>query len=221
MLRLRVVFPLIAILAGCASTPLSQRDPARLLIGTWDNSAQMATAPQTLKRPPVAGGAYEWLDAQYATFFPVDVPALSADGAKVIYLVWRNNGPAGTISRQRLWVFRPTGNGQTIMDFYAFKAPERLAGANGNSDLFNALTLDDLTAYGPQCSLPIVSRSDGWRASIPQTCGITARSGRRMTLSAEINVTGKMLSYQEAGTLEGGALAFKVPGAMAYQFVRK
>jgi hypothetical protein len=221
MLRLCLVGLACLALTCCATSTPSQRDPGRLLIGTWDNAAQMASAPETLKRPPVAGGAYEWLDGQYARYFPVDVPALTGNGAKAIYLVWRNGGPDGAISRQRLWVFRTDANGQTVMDFYAFKNPERVAEETNASDAFKALTLDDLTAYGPLCALPVVARSDGWRASIPSTCAITARSGRRMILSAQINVFKNTLSYEEAGTLEGGALAFKVPGAMAYQFVRK
>jgi CpeT/CpcT family (DUF1001) len=221
MLRLFVTGLACLALTSCATSTPSQRDPGRFLIGTWDNAAQMASAPETLKRPPVAGGAYEWLDGQHARFFPVDVPALTGNGAKAIYLVWRNGGPDGAISRQRLWVFRTDATGQTVMDFYAFKNPERVAEETGASDAFKALTLDDLTAYGPLCALPVVARSDGWRASIPSTCAITARSGRRMILSAQINVSKNTLSYEEAGTLEGGALAFKVPGAMAYQFVRK
>jgi hypothetical protein len=220
---LRIVSSLFALvaLAGCATSPLATRDPGRLLLGTWDNSAQMASAPETLKRPPVAGGAYEWIDGQYATFWPVYVPPLSGGGATVWYLVWRSGSPTGPISRQRLWVFRSLGNGQTVMDFYAFKNPELVNWAVGATDAFKSVTLDDLTAYGPQCALPIIPRSNGWQAAIPSTCAITARSGRRMTLSAQINVSKNTLSYEEAGILDGGALAFKVPGAMAYQFVRK
>jgi hypothetical protein len=221
MLRAIAGFLGIVALTSCATTPSAQRDPARFLVGTWDNAAQMATAPETLKRPPVAGGAYEWLDGQHATFFEVDVPALERDGGKVIYLVWRNGSATGAISRQRLWVFRPVPGGETVMDFYAFKNPEAFAQETGPSAAFKAITLDDLTAYGAPCALPVTPRPNGWRASIPASCVITARSGRRMTLSAQINVSDNTFSYEEAGILEGGAIAFKVPGSMAYQFVRQ
>jgi CpeT/CpcT family (DUF1001) len=206
-------------LSACSTTP-NNRAPYTALIGNWDNSAQMASAPETLKRPPVAGGAYEWIDGQHATFFPVNVPALTADGSKAVYLVWRTGGPQGTITRQRLWVFRVAGNGQTSMDFYAFKNPQAFENATSASDAFKSVTLDDLTAYGPLCTLPVMATPKGWSASIPASCAITARSGRKMVLSAQINLDANSLSYSEQGTLESGALAFKVPGGPAYQFLR-
>jgi hypothetical protein len=212
---------LLACLSACAT--LEKRNnpnPAQLLIGNWDNSVQMAAASEDLKRPPVAGGAYAWIDGQYATFFPVSVPALTQVGAKAIYLVWRKDGPTGPISRQRLWVFRKGLDGKFGMDFYAFKNPSLVETATADGEAFKALTLDDLTIYGPLCTLPIVPKADGWSASIPSTCAITARSGRKMVLSAEIVATPTSLSYREQGLLESGSLAFKVPGIGAYEFKR-
>ena len=208
-------------LASCATPPDQGRDPARSLVGTWDNSAQMAAAPAALKRPPVAGGAYEWIDWQDAAFTPVDVPALTQDGSKAIYLIWRNNGPSGPISRQRLWVFRTNASGQNIMDFYAFKSPQNYEDPIASKDAFKTITLDDLTAYGPLCSLPVIAHPDGWSATIPSSCAITARSGRKMVLSAQIILAGTSLTYTEQGQLESGALAFKVPGGPPYQFTRR
>jgi hypothetical protein len=211
-------FSFLVALAACATSP-NIRAPHTMLIGTWDNNAQMASAPETLKRAPVAGGAYDWLDGQYATFFAVDAPLVAGKDAKAIYLVWRNGGPTGTISRQRLWVFRTLPSGQTVMDFYAFKNPQAFEIATGQNEAFKALKMDDLTAYGPECALPVVSGTTGWTAEIPNTCAITARSGRKMVLSARIEVGANAFSYTERGTLESGALAFKVPGGPAYQFV--
>ena len=210
-----------AFLTACATSSPAGRDPSRALIGTWDNSAQMAAAPDALKRPPVAGGAYEWIDGQHATFFPATVPALTGDGAKAIYLVWRNGGPTGPVSRQRLWVFRTGADGTKSMDFYAFKNGAAFEAVTTGGDAFKAITLDDLTAYGPLCTLPVIATPQGWGAAIPSTCAITARSGRKMVLSAQIVVAGDRLSYTEQGMLESGALAFKVPGGPAYQFVRQ
>lgn len=213
---------LIALLAlsACATPQREQYAIAGRLIGNWDNGAQMAGAPETMKRPPVAGDAYEWIDGQYATFFPVDVPALTVDGGKAIYLVWRKGSATGPISRQRLWVFRTYATGQTVMDFYAFKNGAPFEAATRANDAFKALTPDDLTAYGPLCTLPVSVTPTGWRAEIPATCAITARSGRRMVLSAQIVVDGRTLSYREQGVLDSGAYAFKVPGGPAYQFIR-
>lgn len=214
---------LIALLAlsACATLQREKHAIANRLIGNWDNGAQMAGAPETMKRPPVAGDAYEWIDGQYATFFPVTVPALTADGAKAIYLVWRSGSATGPISRQRLWVFRTDANGQTVMDFYAFKNGTPFEAATRDGEAFKALTLNDLTAYGPLCTLPVTTTQTGWRAAIPSTCAITARSGRKMVLEAQIVVDGPTLSYSERGVLESGGIAFKVPGGPAYQFARK
>lgn len=220
MLREVSSFFALAALVGCASSPSELPDPGSLLFGTWDNSAQMVSVPETLKRPPVAGGAYEWIDGQTANFWPVYVPQLSSGGARVWYLEWRSSTPTKPISRQRLWVFRPIGDGQTVMDFYAFKNPLVFESATGGNEVFRALTLDDLTAYGPQCALPVVPTAKGWQASIPSICAITARSGRKMVLSAQIVVNGDTLSYTEQGILESGAVAFKVPGGPAYRFER-
>ena len=203
---------------GCAAVQSVEIDPAQLLTGTWDNNAQMASVPQALKRPPVAGGAYEWIDGQVASFFPVTVPALTMGGGKAMYLVWRSGAPSGPVSRQRLWVFRTMTDGQTGMDFYAFKNPQPFELSIADGEQFKAITVDDLTAYGPLCTLPVIKTSTGWSASIPQTCAITARSGRKMVLSARIVLDGDTLSYSEAGILETGVPAFKVPGGPAYQF---
>jgi CpeT/CpcT family (DUF1001) len=208
-------------LTACATPHANPRAPQNLLLGTWDNSAQFASAPETLKRAPVAGGAYEWIDTQHANFFAVDAPLIAGKDAKAIYLVWRSGGPTGPISRQRLWVFRTLPSGQIVMDFYAFKAPVPFENATGPNDAFKALMPDDLTAYGPQCALPVVATATGWQAAIPNTCSITARSGRAMVLSATIVASKDRLIYTEQGTLSSGALAFKVPGGPAYEFVRR
>jgi hypothetical protein len=208
-------------LCACATSTPNARSPHNLLLGTWDNSAQFASAPETLKRAPVAGGAYEWIDTQHASFFAVDTPLVAGKDAKAIYLVWRSGGPTGPISRQRLWVFRTLPTGQIVMDFYAFKTPAPFENATGPNDAFKALRPEDLTAYGPQCGLPIIPTPTGWQAAIPNTCSITARSGRAMVLSATIVASKDTLTYTEQGTLSSGALAFKVPGGPAYAFVRR
>jgi hypothetical protein len=208
-------------LCACATTTPNARAPYSLLLGTWDNSAQFASAPETLKRAPVAGGAYDWLDTQYARFYAVDTPLIAGKDAKAVYLVWRSSGPTGPISRQRLWVFRTLPSGHNVMDFYAFKNPLNFENATGPNDAFKALKLDDLTAYGPQCALPVLPTPTGWQAAIPNTCSITARSGRAMVLSATIVASANKLTYTEQGTLSSGALAFKVPGGPAYEFLRR
>jgi hypothetical protein len=209
------------LLGACATHSQLRYDPAQSLVGSWNNAAQFAAAPDALKRAPVAGGAYEWLDVQYATFFRVSAPEIVGPSDVAIYLVWRNNSITGPISRQRLWVFRTHADGSKAMDFYAFKNPEVFSSSTADGPSFTALTLNDLTVYGASCALPVLFNANGWSAAIPETCSITARSGRKMVLSAQINVTGDSFTYAERGTLDSGALAFKVPGGPSYQFVRE
>lgn len=209
-------------LSACASVGgLQPRTPAEALIGTWNNQAQIKAAPAELLRPPAAGNPYPWVDAQSAHFFDVKAPKIAEPKDQAIYLVWRSGDATGPISRQRLWVFRPQEGGRMVMDFYAFKTPEAFANAQPGTAAFQNVTLDDLTAYGPACSLPVIKTATGWTASIPASCSITARSGRKMTLSAVLTLDGERFSYQEHGLLESGAYAFKVPGGPAYQFTKK
>ncbi|WP_085339381.1 CpcT/CpeT family chromophore lyase [Aquidulcibacter paucihalophilus] len=209
-------------LSACATVGgLQPRTPAETLIGFWDNQAQIKAAPAELLRPPAAGNPYPWVDAQSAHFFGVKAPKIAGPKDQAIYLVWRSGGATSPISRQRLWVFRPQEGGGMVMDFYAFKTPEAFANAQPGTAAFQHITLDDLTAYGPACSLPVIKTATGWTASIPAACSITARSGRKMTLSAVLTLDGERFSYQEHGLLESGAYAFKVPGGPAYQFIKK
>jgi len=209
-------------LTACTSVPEPEvLRPGQALIGRWDNQAQIAAAPQELLRAPAAGNAYPWVDAQSAQFFEVSAPNIAGPKDQAIYLIWRSVSETGPISRQRLWVFRPQASGDTLMDFYAFKNPEAFATEGQGSTAFQTLTREDLTAYGPACSLPVIKTTTGWTASIPATCSISARSGRKMTLSANLSLDGDRFSYQEQGLLETGAYAFKVPGGPAYQFNKK
>jgi len=206
-------------LTACTSAPEPEvLRPGQALIGRWDNQAQIAAAPQELLRTPAAGIPYPWVDAQSAQFFEVSAPNVAGPKDQAIYLIWRSGSATGPISRQRLWVFRPQASGETLMDFYAFKNPEAFATKEQGSKAFQTLTLEELTAYGPACSLPVIKTATGWTASIPSTCFITARSGRKMSLSANLTLEGDRFSYQEHGLLETGAYAFKVPGGPAYQF---
>jgi CpeT/CpcT family (DUF1001) len=205
--------------AGCATAPPA--DPlaahSQALVGPWSNAVQWGQADDALRRPPAPGHPYDWLDYQEALFFLVEAPAL---GAHVVYLEWR--GDDGGISRQRLWVFRYDEQSRVRMDFYTFRAPEIFAGQGTAPGAFAALSPSQVIGYGPACALLVTPEGDdgGFVAEIPSDCRITARSGREMTLSAQIYLGGAALAYQEAGLLENGDFAFKVPGGPAYIFTR-
>jgi hypothetical protein len=223
MIRTLTIAAVLA-LAACASTPSAPSRPdltalSNGLIGAWDTKAQYDAAPEALKRPPVAGDAYAWLDRQYAQFNRVDAPAI---GAHVIYLEWRSGGPDGKISRQRLWSFRFDEAGKARMDFYTFKTPEPYAGKAAQAGAFAALKPDDLIGYGAACGLYVEPTSAAtFDAKIDESqCQITARSGRQMGIDARVTLMTTGLLYNEAGILADGAFAFKVPGGPPYDFRR-
>ncbi|MFN7175283.1 MAG: CpcT/CpeT family chromophore lyase [Thermaurantiacus sp.] len=180
----------------------------------------MESADPSLARAPAAGFPYRWLDRQHAQFREVQVPGVAAAGDRSIYLEWRSGGPEGPVSRQRLWVFRTQADGKGVMDFFAFRAPETLAGAAGTPERFATLGPEDLVGYGQDCALPVTQTPSGWSAYIPGTCRIRAQSGREMTLSAEIRLDEDILSYEEVGILADGSTAFRVPGGVPYRFTR-
>lgn len=214
----------LGLLAACASTPTAPSRPdlgalSGGLTGAWDNKAQYDAAPEGLKRPPVAGDAYAWLDRQHAQFTRVAAPAI---GPHVIYLEWRAGGPQGAISRQRLWSFRTDAENRVRMDFFTFKTPEPFAGKAGQPDAFAALKPDDVIGYGEACGLFVAPTSPTtFDAKIDESqCQITARSGRKMGIEARVTLMTTGLLYNEAGVLADGSFAFKVPGGPPYEFRR-
>ncbi len=208
-------------LSSCATPPGVPIDPLRAhsaaLVGRWSNGLQWVQAPDDLRRPPAVGHPYDWLDYQEATFFRVAAPNI---GTHVVYLEWR--GDDGMISRQRLWSFRRDAAGAVRMDFFTLRSPEALAGHGAEGGAFAALTADDVIGYGEACALVVTAQGDngGFIADIPTTCRITARSGRVMTLTAQVYLDNTALAYQEAGLLDDGDFAFKVPGGPPYVFLR-
>lgn len=212
-------------LIGCASAPpeTPSRDPvaaafASALVGRWDNAAQWDRAPEDLRRPPAAGHPYDWIDHQSAAFYRVEAPLI---GDQVIYLEWRSGGPEGPISRQRLWSFRIDEAGAPRMDFFTFIEPTPYAGRGSDADAFEAIQPSDLIGYGETCALVVTpSSASEFTAAIPETCVITARSGRRMRLDAVVTLAGRLLTYREQGVLDDGTVAFKVPGGPPYLFER-
>ena len=208
---------------GRSSAPeLAPSEPAALaavLEGAYRNQAQWDAAGPDLRRPPAAGYPYDWVDLQQAAFYRVEAPLL---GGEALYLEWRAGGPGGRISRQRIWLLSADEDGLASLAFFTFKAPEPYAGRGDQPGAFAGLSLDDLIGYGPACALPIASWPDGaWTAeTVGDSCAITAQSGRRMTIHASIGVTAEQVVYSEAGVMDGGVYAFKVPGVDAYLFDR-
>lgn len=188
------------------------------LPGNFSNAAQFAAADLGLKKPPAAGFPYAWLDSQSAHFFRIEAPLI---GKNVFYLEWRSIGATGPISRQRIWSFRETG-GELRMDFFTFKVPKPFEGAGGVRNKFQALRLEDLIGYGPACGLLVrASVQAGLLAkTTPAECSLVARSGRTMGIDAEVTFSRHAITYREAGILEDGSFAFKVPGGPPYRFIR-
>lgn len=208
-------------LAACTTTAASTDPFSRFsaaLEGAYSNTRQYAEADESLRRPPAAGHPYDWIDHQHATFHRVTAPEI---GSHIVYLEWRSGGPNGPISRQRLWSFRTDETGEPRMDFYTFVDPAPYAGRGGEPGAFASVQSSDLIGYGEACALEVEPVANGqFAALIPETCVITARSGRRMRLEAVVMLAGPMLSYREQGVLDDGTIAFKVPGGPPYLFDR-
>lgn len=217
--------PLIALgvlgLSACAGSALPEGTSGPLaLVGEWDTKAQFDAAPEAIKRPATAGGE-PWLDRQHARFTAIKAPGLAGPRDTAVFFAWRTGGPEGPVSRERIWVFEAGNDGRFLqMNFHTLKAPAPANAFTNPDTAFAGFTQADVISYPAACKLPVETTQSGWRAAIPAGCAITARSGRRMSLSASIVLDGDRLSYEEAGVLESGAFAFKVPGAEPYRFAR-
>lgn len=219
-MRAVAVAAMLTVLAAACPCAAGSPDPrdavVAALAGTWDNRAQYAAAPDSLKVPPAVDS--DWLDLQHARFALVEAPAV---GDRVLYLEWRGGGPQGGISRQRIWSFREQ-DGAVRMDFYAFVDGRPWAGRADEAAAFRQLALDELRGYGPGCALRFARAAGGLRGAITaEECTITAASGRRMGIDASVVLTvDGTLEYRESGRLEDGRYAFRVPPTRPYRFVR-
>jgi hypothetical protein len=209
-------------LVACTSPSPAPTDPRAALVaaltGRWSNQRQYDAASAVLKVKPTVEG--DWLDHQHAVFAPVQAPAL---GSHVLYLEWRSGGPVGPISRQRIWSFRIDAEGVLRMDFHAFVDGAPWVGKAGEPGAFAALKPENLRSYSPECALRSAAQpGGGWRGEIgPEQCSLTAASGRRMGISAVVELTADgALLYREAGVLADGRFAFRVPPGQAYRFER-
>ena len=188
------------------------------LAGEFDNFAQVAALPAEVSREPRPGEP--WVDRQFARFVPFPAAEI---GEHVYYLEWRAGGPAGRISRQRVWAFLSARNGVTPMRFYTLERGEDWAAAAGDPALLAALSAETLLPYPAGCEVLFRPVGDGrFAGEIPAgECGIVARqSGRRMEIRARIGLAGDRLEYDEAGLLPDGRAAFRVPEGYRYEFRR-
>jgi hypothetical protein len=205
---------LALVLAQSAAMAPSDRLLA-MLEGAYDNAAQIAAQPPEVSRTPKPGTP--WLAPLNARMSEITAPAL--DG-RVIYLQWTNAD--GTLDRQRLWTFQDADSGAVEMLFYSFKAPETFVDLDQNPAAAMALTLDDLVAYPPGCEGRFVESTAGFTGGIdPARCTIvTQRTGRTMAIDAHISISPGGFTYREAGILEDGKDAFRVPGVDRIEFTR-
>jgi hypothetical protein len=206
---------LLAFVLAVSASSASER-LVTMLAGTYDNAAQVAVQPPEVSRAPKPGTP--WLAPLTARMSAIAAPALPG---RVVYLQWTNAD--GTLDRQRLWTFADRPDGTVEMRFFSFKAPEKFVGLDTKPELAAALTLDDLVAYPPGCEGLFGEDEMGFAGGIdPARCTIvTQRTGRTMAIEARIEITPEGFTYREAGILEGGADAFRVPGVDHIAFVRK
>ncbi len=214
---MRAMTLLTAVLAAAASMA-GAGEPASLA-GDFDNLAQVRALPHGVAREPTPG--QPWVDHQFARFIPFAAPAL---GEQVYYLEWRAGGPEGPVSRQRVWAFLPRRGEVTPMRFYTLARGEDWAAAAADPAALAALSTQALLAYPEGCEVLFAPARDGGllTGEIPAgACSIVARqSGRRMEIRARISLEGDRLEYDEAGLLEDGRAAFRVPQGFRYEFRR-
>jgi hypothetical protein len=217
------IIALVLALAACARPRAPEPTPAEqvaaALAGAWDNAAQYAAAPDALKVPPSVDG--EWLDLQHAAFFRVDAPRI---GPVVLYLEWRRGGPSGEVTRQRIWAFRTDASGTLRMDFFAFVDGTAFVGRGAEPGAFAALDRSALRGYDASCALRFALRAAGaFEGRIgADECTLVAASGRRMGIDATVSLSGDgVLAYREAGRLDDGRYAFRVPPGGPYLFRRR
>ncbi len=217
-MRLLLTAALLLAIAACATAPAADDLAAypAALVGTYDNAAQYAQAPADLKRREGADRSEDWIDQQSVTFATVPAPAF---GPHVVYAEWR--GADGAVSRQRLWAFRRDGAGVRL-DVYSMRDRARLSGG-ADASAFTTLTASDVDGHGPACGLAVTSNGrSAWNAQTdPETCHITSQGGRDVAIDTRVTVMPTGVLYQEAGRLEDGAYAFRMPGGAPYDFRRR
>ena len=190
-----------------------------LLAGEFDNLAQSSSLPPEVLREPKPG--QPWVDLQFARFVPFPAADL---GEHVYYLEWRAGGPEGRISRQRVWAFLTAREGVTPMRFYTLERGEDWTAAAGDPAGLVSLAATTLLPYPEGCEVLFKTTGDGqFAGEIPAgACSIQARqSGRRMEIRARISLGADTLHYDEAGLLEDGRAAFRVPEGYRYEFRRR
>jgi hypothetical protein len=210
--ELRAAVLLAAVgLAGATPAP----DAFGRLAGSHDNAAQMRALGADVAR--TASPGKPWVDAQYARL--VRFPRAEL-GELVYYMEWRAGGPAGEITRQRIWAFKDLGTDKPRMRFYVADQPGLWAAAAGDPALLQQLAKAGLPEYPPGCEVVFSRTADGWDGVIPRdACVIVAReSGRRMTIDARITLERDGWKYDESGTLDDGRRAFLVPEGFRYEF---
>lgn len=88
-----------------------------------------------------------------------------------------------------------------------------------------ALSTSTLLPYPEGCEVLFRESSEAgsFAGEIPAgACSIVARqSGRQMEIRARIALDGDRLEYDEAGLLEDGRAAFRVPEGYRYEFLRR
>jgi len=205
----------LLLLAGLAAAA-DQDGPAAMLAGGYTNQAQIDALPEGFSRKPARTGA--WVDFQAAGFHRLTGTVLEGE---VIYLQWHSADDS--ISRQRLWVFRPIDSETVEMDFYALREPEAWAGLHIDAERQAAMTVDDLVSYPAGCTLTFRRIPNGWAGALnPETCSIvTQRTKKEMTLESWIVITADEVWYRERGQFPDGSFAFVVPGEGHYLFRRR
>jgi hypothetical protein len=190
----RLLFPLV-LLAGCASTPRASDDlaaTADALVGRYSNAAQYEGAPEDFRKPPIATGAYDWIDREtltvgYTTPTPLPTVTLAVHFEQS--------------QRRELWTFRDSANG-IVLD---------IRRQSGNTS----------EPSPPGCTLAVSARGKGaWDARTdPETCKLATPTGVA-AVDTRVTVMPTGVLYQTSARLPDGSYVFRTPGGPPYDFRR-
>jgi hypothetical protein len=155
----------------------------------------------------------------HSVFRRVDLPAF---GEHVFYVEQYSGADAGTIYRQRIYVFSPAPEtGEIRLDIHAPREPERLAGAHLDAGLLAGLTLDDAIAF-PQCAV-------FWRRQENQFVGetrrgecrvVSQRSGQTLLIEDDLVLTPGAIWIRDRAETEDGGYVYGNRAGIAHQLRR-
>jgi hypothetical protein len=177
-----------------------------MLVGHYDNAAQVQSDAQHGLRPPH--------DPLALTIVPVDDPLV---GEHVLYVQETAAEDARRVMVQRIWTFGVEDKG-IVQSVWTLKEPLRWRGAQQDPDMLKSMMNQDVTPVRG-CNLTWKKSDEKFTAANdPKTCRSTSRStGGTVRIDTRLELEASELSLAENATDMSGQL---VEGRTDEPFVR-